>query len=221
MNTITSHTFYQGQLDNFCAAYAVLNALKLIRNIPPLQARVLFNEVLFHEAKNPETWLDVINHSTDYHAMVSRMLQMWTTEYSYNTFCPFSDVPLNAEIPLEDVWNTLQKNVIHGKSTVVMRFCRFLPQRSSPVVDHWSTIGHMDDNTIYLFDCSLEPSGWYILDRNKLFIAPVGSLLPYNAAIEKAKERTPPKDLEWEYAMIPAEHLHVVQAKKSLFDILK
>ena len=36
--------FYQGQLDVFCAAYAVLNALRLLHGLRPLEARLLLHE---------------------------------------------------------------------------------------------------------------------------------------------------------------------------------
>ena len=35
--------FYQGKIDNFCAMYAVLNALQVLFSLTPHQARRIFN----------------------------------------------------------------------------------------------------------------------------------------------------------------------------------
>lgn len=227
---------YQGKLDNFCAAYAVLNALKLVRNISTAQARVVLNEMFYHEAKNPEEWLKILNHETTYQSLVKRMLERWSSTYGYKTFCPFdpldsqnfiskikqnifgknAESTAQAEVDKDLLWDTLMKYTKERESTVVLRFCRFLPHQVGPIVDHWTTLIKITDDTMHFFDCSLEPSGWYTIPRQKLYVAPFGTLPPQSIGL--AKGMTLSLDAE-EFAIIPPENIHVLKIVKNPFGV--
>lgn len=220
---------YQGKLDNFCAAYAVLNGLKLIRNISTMQARVILTEMFYYESQNLEEWLKVLTHETDYQALVKRMLDKWSGTYGYKHFCPFDPKVfvskakkniftknVKAEVDKDLLWDTLMQHTKEQQSTVVLRFCRFIPHQVGPLVDHWTTLTKITKDAMYFFDCSLEPSGWYTIPREKLYVAPFETLPPQNIAIAKGMKLS--LDTE-EFAIIPPENIHVLQIVKNPFDV--
>lgn len=262
---------YQGKLDNFCAVYAVLNAIKLISDMNNMQARVMLNEVLYHESLDRANWLRVLGHETDYEALVSRMLKQWEGHFKYTSFCPFephnfeknifqhayedneednsSDSPekkimkkflkpqtikllenirkifkgeefkleqafKNPEVSLDTVWSTLKKYVVEGKSTAVIRFCRFMPEKIGPMIDHWTTVREVTDDALHFFDCSLEKTGWYVMPRERLYVAPFASIPPQTLALKEGYTLT----LEnREFAVICPENIHILQVGKSPF----
>ena len=44
--------YFQGRVDNFCAVYAVLNALQVLFGLSPLAARRIYNRTLLRESAN-------------------------------------------------------------------------------------------------------------------------------------------------------------------------
>ena len=52
--------FFQGKVDNFCAVYAVLNALQLLYAITPLEARRIFNRTLMDISADREAFRRVL-----------------------------------------------------------------------------------------------------------------------------------------------------------------
>ncbi len=222
--------FFQGKVDNFCAGYAVLNAIKLLRKMSALQGRVVLNEMLFYEAKDPESWIKVLNHETDYNALVSRMLKVWEEPYRYNYFRPFD--PANygfnpedyakeelrqnlnmakPEISLDEIWNVFTKYTKLGESVVLFRFCRFLPQTAGPIVDHWTTLAKIDKNTLYFYDCSLEKSGWYVVPKHKVYVAPFYSIAAQNLSLRNNFKLNLSNE---EFAVLCPEHIHILEARK-------
>lgn len=281
---------YQGKLDNFCAIYAVINGLKLISNINNMQARIVLNEALYYESLDARNWLRVINHETDYQALVSRMLKKWESMFEYGSFCPFDathypqnifqrlaqhdmnarnaeqmlamkarqkhvqnahdstqtvsvnqghtnqnttqDIPKKTfierlsnlfrgetfdinkafqkpELSVDLVWSTIEKHILEGKSTVVLRLCRFLPDKIGPMVDHWTTVYKITDDKMFFYDCSLEKTGWYQLPRQKVFIAPFGSILPQTLALQDGFKLSL---MQGEFAVLCPEYIHVMCA---------
>lgn len=284
-----NEAIYQGKLDNFCAAYAVLNGLKLISHMNNMQARIMLNEMFYYESLDKLNWLKVIGHETDYHALVTRMLKRWEPTFHYTSFCPF--VPHNyeknifqtahdnaknensksknaknkntkdilehnkqqkekqellegvsqkptknflervqslfkgeqfniekafekPEISLDTVWSTLKKYVVHKQSTAVIRFCRFIPGKIGPIVDHWTTLQKVTDNALYFFDCSLEETGWYIITREKLHVAPFASIPPQALAIQEGYKLSLAQE---EFAVICPENIHIISMEPSPF----
>ncbi len=66
--------FHQGQLDVFCAVYAVINALRAVHPLAMGQARRLFNEVLLDLARDAEGLRTVLYNATDHDALVRAVL---------------------------------------------------------------------------------------------------------------------------------------------------
>lgn len=150
--------FYQGQLDVFCALYAVLNALHLTHGIGVGQARRIFNETLEEIARDPDLMHVTLHNETDYVWLVERLL----TRYGVAEGAPF---PLSAQRPFAVeatptprlLWSTLERWLHAGaRRTVVFRFHRYLPFRGDPIVQHWSTIDRMESGTLLLHDSSHE-----------------------------------------------------------------
>lgn len=156
--------FYQGKIDTFCAVYAVLNALQIVHGITPGQARELFNEVLVRESRNEARFRDVLTHRTDYLDLVDRMLEDVRSRFPLKVSAPFAPGAPHAE-----VWAALADHAAPGqRRTSVFRFLRYVPLRTTPVVDHWTTALEVDQSGLHLFDCSLEPGGVYCLRGEEL-----------------------------------------------------
>ncbi|MDL2209839.1 hypothetical protein LJC26_03430 [Desulfovibrio sp. OttesenSCG-928-O18] len=66
--------FYQGQLDFFCAVYAVVNALTALYGISLTQARTLFASILSDVSQHPGLWHVTLTNRTDFHWLVAHML---------------------------------------------------------------------------------------------------------------------------------------------------
>lgn len=160
--------FYQGKIDTFCAVYAVLNALQILHDLTPGKARELFNEALLDEARNEARFRDVLTHRTDYVDMVDRMLVMAARRFPLRVSAPF-----RPGTPHTEVWRALEDHAAPAlRRTAVFRFCRYVPLRPTPVVDHWTTSLNVDGDGLHLFDCSLEPGGVYRLRGNELADVP-------------------------------------------------
>ncbi|HJD96338.1 hypothetical protein [Mailhella massiliensis] len=158
--------FYQGKIDNFCAMYAVLNALQVLFNLGPLQARRIFNRTLSAQAADPEEFSRILEHRTDYTALVDFMLD----DVRRHEF-PALQVraPFDANAGSEEVWETLRSCARPPMPLVsVFRFLRIAPPSEKPYVDHW-TVGHyMDMEGLHFLDCSLEAGALYCLPYAKL-----------------------------------------------------
>lgn len=155
--------FYQGKIDNFCAFYAVLNALKILHGITASTARDIFNEVVMDLATDREALKAVLEHRTDYVEEVDRMLLGVRSRF------PFHLERLESPCPAVQVWEALRRFADpQAGRTAVFRFRRFVPLRAAPVADHWTTAHIMDGQTLRFFDCSLEPYGLYSLQKPML-----------------------------------------------------
>ena len=65
--------FYQGQLDFFCAIYAVINALTALYGISLTQGRALFATILSDISQHSELWHATLENGTDFHWLVEHM----------------------------------------------------------------------------------------------------------------------------------------------------
>lgn len=185
--------FYQGKIDNFCAMYAVLNALQVLFNLGPLQARRIFNRVLLAQSADAGTFSRILEHKTDYLALVDYMLD----DVRRNEFPALSvRAPFQADTPCEVVWETLRSCARLPMPFVsIFRFLRIAPPSEKPYVDHW-TVGHyMDMEGLHFLDCSLEAGALYCL--------------PY------AKLTDAWRPLSREYVVIPPESVRVLSHARS------
>ena len=82
---------YQGQLDVFCAAYAVINAMRHINATRLLACRSILHEALLDAARDEESFRALLDQRTDYVDWVDSMLARLEKQGSLLTARPFSD----------------------------------------------------------------------------------------------------------------------------------
>ncbi|WP_295637584.1 hypothetical protein [uncultured Mailhella sp.] len=186
-------SFYQGKIDNFCAMYAVLNALQVLFSIGPLQARRIFNRVLLAQSADADTFSRILEHRTDYVALVDYMLDD-VRRHEFPALCV--SAPFTPDTSCNVVWEALRSCARPPMPLVsVFRFLRIAPPSEKPYVDHW-TVGHyMDMEGLHFMDCSLEAGALYCL--------------PY------AKLTDPWRPLSREYVVIPPESVRILSASRS------
>ncbi len=157
---------YQGKVDNFCAIYAVLNALRISHEINVYAARDFFNAVLMDVARDPAQFRAVLEHDTDYGWLVDKMLDRACANYKLKVLRPYTEA---VALP-EEVWACLRQWLSRPGHAAVLRFCRFMPLQDKPVVDHWSTACRMDHEGIHLLDASHEATAVHMLPFNRTFV---------------------------------------------------
>lgn len=158
--------FYQGKIDNFCAVYAVLNALQVLFSLGPLEARKIFNRTVLAQSADPAGFRSILEHRTDYVSLVDFMLD----DVQRFEFPRLSvSAPFGPEASCDQVWEALRASARPPMPLVsVFRFLRIAPPSEKPYVDHW-TVGHyMDMEGLHFLDCSLEAGALYCLPRAKL-----------------------------------------------------
>ena len=158
--------FFQGQVDNFCAAYAVLNALQILFGITVLHARKIFNRTLLAHSFLPAEFSAILDHKTDYVAFVDDML----SDIQKNDFPALCiKAPFSSAAPFQQVWLELKKSAQSPTPFIsVFRFLRFVPGRKKPYVDHWTAGHYMDQEGLHFLDSSMEQTGLYCLPYEKL-----------------------------------------------------
>ena len=146
--------FHQGKLDVFCAIYAVLNGLRLTHGLTALKAREILNDTLLASADNKTTFKAVLNQETDYIPLVDAMLEIHRLNYPLHLHIPFT--PQDAPTP-EEV-RRAAAGWLDGtlRRAIVFRFFRHLRPEDSPINRHWSTVSHLEDGTLCLYDASHE-----------------------------------------------------------------
>lgn len=75
--------YYQGQLDFFCAIYAVINALAALYGINLSQARSLLATMLSDISLHPGLWQATLANKTDFHWLAEHMLLACSRGNSY------------------------------------------------------------------------------------------------------------------------------------------
>ncbi|CAK7001988.1 MAG: hypothetical protein DELT_00067 [Desulfovibrio sp.] len=75
--------YYQGQLDFFCAIYAVINALTALYGINLTQARALLATILSDVSRHPGLWEATLLNETDFHWLADHMLLACARSPSY------------------------------------------------------------------------------------------------------------------------------------------
>jgi hypothetical protein len=153
--------FYQGKLDVFCAIYAVLNGLRLTHGLRTLQARDILHETLLALADNKAALKIVLDQQTDYIPLVDAMLQVHSINYPMRVETPFlppTDEENGAVPGPEETWQAIH-DWLDGslRRAVLVRFFRYLQPDEPPVNRHWSTISHLENGSLRLYDASHEP----------------------------------------------------------------
>lgn len=156
--------FYQGQLDVFCAIYAVANALHITQSMSLSQAKRMLAETLCEQARDPEQFAALVYNETDYYRLVDRLLECYGTAlFPVRVARPFAH---GAAASPAEVWETLAGWLQGGeRRSAVLRFRRYLPFRGVPIVQHWTTPETVQGDTILYRDSSHEPYAVRSLER--------------------------------------------------------
>ena len=151
--------FYQGKLDVFCAMYAVLNGLRLTHGLRALKARDILHETLLALADNKAAFKAVLEQQTDYIPLVDAMLQVHSINYPLRVHSPFPPPGEGGDTPgPEETWQAIHDwldGTLHRAA--LFRFFRYLLSEAAPINRHWSTISHLEGDSLRLYDASHEP----------------------------------------------------------------
>lgn len=162
--------FYQGKLDTFCAIYAVLNAMRLIHGLRVLKARDILNETLLGLSATPAAFRAVLEQTTDYIALVDGMLNMQSKKYPMQVDRPFAT---QTPPDRDELWKVLRQWMDAGSGrTVIFRFLRNISPESGLVNRHWTTVDHIDESILHLFDCSHEAEAILNIRRDSFVTSP-------------------------------------------------
>ncbi len=163
--------FHQGQLDVFCAVYAVLNGLRLVRDIRPSAARDLLHATLLELAAEPEAFHAFLHQQTDYYDLVDRLLEKQTRRLYIEVETPFPDA--TERVAPHALWTWIV-NRLSGPPprALLLRFVRFLPFDARPYIHHWTCAARVQDSTLHLFDSSLAEGSIRAVERDQVITDP-------------------------------------------------
>lgn len=164
--------FHQGQLDVFCAIYAVLNALRLLRDIRPLAARAILHDTLYKLAADPKLFRQVLEQETDYYDLIDELLAKQARKLCLHAETPFPDRDAVAAEP-EELWECMRRWLSRRQASVVLlRFIRFMPFDGRPYIRHWTCARAIENQAIQLFDSSLTEGSIHAIRRKELITDP-------------------------------------------------
>lgn len=205
--------FYQGQLDFFCAAYAVVNTLTALYGISLSQARALLASALTDVARHHPLWQATLYNETDFHWLTEYMLLACSKSPSYplRVFRPFASVREIPETALDlsqasahatpgpvvtdadCIWSGLeewlpatqvQPRAGSARRAAILRFHRYIRYVPNPVVSHWSVMDCHHEGVFQLRDASKEESALYSLARDMCVFVPELISEKYSVRIE-------------------------------------
>ena len=149
---------YQGQLDVFCAAYAVINAMRHINATRLLTCRAILHEALLDAARDEESFCALLEQRTDYSLLTAR---------PFPTHFPGPSAPSPAVL-----WDAIADWLRRGeRNAVLLQFVRIL-YPTEAVIRHWTCCNDVVGDTLMLFDSSIEPGALHQLSRESLISDP-------------------------------------------------
>lgn len=158
---------YQGQLDVFCAPYAVINGLRYIYATRLLACRQLFHNALLDLAQDKSAFRDALLQETDYTAWIDRML-----DQQHNAGMLTSESPFTGPVDVTILWETLTAWLSQGKKRVALfQFIRYFPLTDF-TIKHWTCCKAVEKNTLLLFDSSLDAGSIHRIDKKMLLSSP-------------------------------------------------
>ena len=130
---------YQGQLDVFCAAYAVINAMRHINATRLLTCRAILHEALLDAARDEESFCALLEQRTDYVDWVDAMLSRLEKQGSLLTARPFPTHFPGPSAPSPAVlWDAIADWLRRGeRNAVLLQFVRIL-YPTEAVIRHWT-----------------------------------------------------------------------------------
>lgn len=156
-----SNSFYQGNLDSFCAVYAVLNALGITHGLTLSNAVPLFREILLHMSADTQRWYDTVHNATDFLWLVEDALEIARFRgYLLDVERPWAGKSARGPCTEKLCWREMRlwlSPVGAHANTVIFRFHRFLPGHETPVISHWTVGETIENDTLILCDSSHEP----------------------------------------------------------------
>ena len=160
---------YQGQLDVFCAAYAVINAMRHINATRLLTCRAILHEALLDAARDEESFCALLEQRTDYVDWVDAMLSRLEKQGSLLTARPFPTHFPGPSAPSPAVlWDAIADWLRRGeRNAVLLQFVRIL-YPTEAVIRHWTCCNDVVGDTLMLFDSSIEPGALHQLSREIL-----------------------------------------------------
>lgn len=189
--------YHQGQLDVFCAVYAVANALRSVHPLGMGQARRLFNDVLLDLSRDADAFRSVLYNATDHDALVRAVLERARRDVlPLRVERPFAASPALRVTGRVDpdasssvrrghgpdaspqptpraVWEALAGWLCGGPGrAAVLRFHRYLPFKGDPVISHWTAAGIPLGDTLFLHDSSRESNAIHVIERGGFVTAP-------------------------------------------------
>ncbi len=185
---------YQGQIDVFCAAYAVINAMRRIHGTRLLGCRELLHEALLDAAGKPEFFAALLKQQTDYVDWVDAMLGRLTRKGMLHVETPYPDsFPGPDAVPPAELWTTLERWLSgNPRRAVVFQFVRHLVP-AQIVIRHWTCGCTPQEDVLPLFDSSLEPGAVHAIDKDALStdesrgVAGKILIVPYTVRLLRAK----------------------------------
>lgn len=162
---------YQGQIDVFCAAYAVINSIRIAKKIRLLEARTILHNALFDIAKDFTVFQKILNQETDYVFWVDTILEQEVQKGSLIVQKGFPELSSqnNLYIPSDSIWSTIETWLSKGnKYTCIFQFIRQIPTKNL-TIQHW-TCGYkiIHNKTLLFADSSCEPDSLQSLEKKNL-----------------------------------------------------
>ena len=146
---------FQGQLDRFCAVYAVLNACRLIFSLRVQDAAAIFADTLASLAARPEAFRAVLAQTTDYAFLVDEVTARCQARYPLRQHRPFPEAPAGS-VPPDVLWAALEDWLGLPGRTAIIRFQRFLIPGGPALVRHWTAARAVEGERLELYDCSIQ-----------------------------------------------------------------
>ena len=142
---------YQGQLDVFCAAYAVINAMRHINATRLLTCRAILHEALLDAARDEESFCALLEQRTDYVDWVDAMLTRLEKQGSLLTARPFPTHFPGPGAPSPAVlWDAIADWLRRGeRNAVLLQFVRIL-YPTEAVIRHWTCCNDVVGDTLEL-----------------------------------------------------------------------
>lgn len=182
--------FYQGELDVFCAAYAVCNALRLLHGMHALEGRSILHRAIMEAASDPQYFQLLLEQQIDYTDWVDEMLNWHILRGDVRVEQPFAFAPQSqlctgalrvpdSFFPMaepedegtpepDEVWQVLESWVsMRQKRCALFQFIRFLPLGNG-IIRHWTCCRAVQKDAIVFYDCSREEGSLQSIARANL-----------------------------------------------------
>ncbi|MDR2726496.1 MAG: hypothetical protein LBC10_00710 [Deltaproteobacteria bacterium] len=163
--------YFQGQVDVFCAIYAVLNGLLITHRLRAESARSILHESILDMSRDREMFRQQLDQHVEYHDLVDRILNREVLRRDLLVRDPFGLQPI---VPQEHVWNTLERWLGQPRRAAILRFVRSLALPGEPNIRHWTTAESVQGEIIALADCSLEKSAIREIKKSQMITEPEG-----------------------------------------------